>query len=221
MKKIRFFLAIMSLISLVFTSCSTNKAITNRNQIDERLVGVWQGSEKDQQISGMEKKWEVNRKKNGTFSLIFTTIYEGETDKFIEKGKWWVDGNTFFEYHNISGETDTYKFTVLNDEQVKFEMTNTNIDFAELNYSFIDTKISHSNSKKVIRDGLSLETAIKVKSVSEEYAFIRKNCQNCQLLGQSLINHKGKFFDEITVINSDGKEISYYFDINSFFGKMW
>ena len=195
MKKTKSLLVILTMISLVFTSCLTTKTITNGKQIDKRLVGIWQGSEKDQQVLGIEKKWEMNRKKNGTFSLNFTTIQDGETDKFIEKGNWWVEGNTFFEYHKNSGKTDSYKFTILNEEQVKFEMIYTDIDFAESNYSFIDTKIS--NSKKVKRDGLTPETAIKVRSISEEYTYIRENCQNCQLLSQSLIEYKGKHFDKI------------------------
>jgi hypothetical protein len=221
MKKTNLFLVILTLISLVFTSCLTTKTITNGKQIDKRLVGIWQGSEKDQQVLGIEKKWEMNRKKNGTFSIIFTTIQEGKTDKFIEKGNWWVEGNIFFEYHKNSGKKDTYKFTILNEEQVKFEIIYTDFDFAEPNYSFIDTKVSNSNSKKVKRDGLTPETAIKVKSVSEEYEYIRENCQNCQLLSQSLIEYNGKRFDKITLKNSDGKEVSFFFDINSFFGKMW
>ena len=225
--------SILFLTAMVISICSfsqntslkeqamTTKTLTNGKQIDKRLVGIWQGSEKDQQVLGIEKKWEMDRKINGTFSIIFTTIQDGETVKFIEKGNWWVVGNTFFEYHKNSRKTDTYKFTILNEEQVKFEMIYTDFDFAEPNYSFIDTKISNSNSKKVKRDGLTLETAIKVRSVSEEYAYVRENCQNCQMLSQSLVEYNGKYFDEITLKNSDGKEVSYFFDINSFFGKMW
>ena len=67
---------------------------------------------------------------------------------FIEKGNWWVVENTFFEYHKNSGKTDIYKFTILNKEQVKFEMLSTEIDFAEPNYTFIDTKITSSKKKK-------------------------------------------------------------------------
>ena len=220
MKTTKSLLAILT-ISIVFTSCLTTRTLTNEKQIDKRLVGVWQGSEKDQQFLGIEKKWEMDRKKDGTFSLNFTTIKDGETDKFIEHGNWWVEGNTFFEYHENSEKTDTYKFTILNKEQVKFEMISTNIDFVGLNYSFIDTKKSNLNSQKVKRDGLTIQTAIKVRSVMEEYVYIRENCQNCQMLSQSLIKHNGKHFDQITVKTPDGKEVSYFFDISSFFGRMW
>ena len=149
MKKIKSLLVILTMISLVFTSCLATKNLTNGKQIDKQLVGVWQGSEKDQQVLGIEKKWKMNRKKNGTFSLKFTIIQDGETVKFIEKGIWRVEGNTFFEYHKNSGKTDKYKFTILNEEQVKFEMLYTEVDFVGPNYSFINTKKSKkSNSKK-------------------------------------------------------------------------
>jgi hypothetical protein len=148
MKKTKSLLVILTMISLVFTFCLTTKAQTNGKQIDKRLVGIWQGSEKDQQVLGIEKKWKMNRKKNGTFSIIFTTIQYGKTGKLIEKGNWWVEGNTFFEYHKKSRKTNTYKFTILNEKQVKFEMIYTDIDFAEPNYSFIDTKISNSKKTK-------------------------------------------------------------------------
>ena len=147
MKKIKSLLVILTMISLVFTSCLATKTLTNGKQVDKQLVGIWQGSEKDQQVLGMDRKWKMNRKKNGTFSLHFTTIQDGKTNKFIEKGNWWVEGNIFFEFHKNSGQIDIYKFTILNEEQVKFEMIYTDIDFAKPNYSFIDTKIS--NSKKV------------------------------------------------------------------------
>jgi hypothetical protein len=141
MKKTKSLLAILTMISLVFTSCLATKTLTNGKQIDKRLVGIWQGSEKDQQVLGMEKKWEMDKNKDGTFSLNFKAIIDGKTYEVIENGNWWVEGNTFFEYHENSGKTDIYKFTILNKKQIKFEMISTEIDFAELNYSFINTKI--------------------------------------------------------------------------------
>jgi hypothetical protein len=53
--------------------------------------------------------------------------------------------------------------------------------------------------------------------VREEYDYIRKNSPNCKPTGQSLINNNGKPYDVIRVINQEGKEVSYYFDISSFY----
>lgn len=69
------------------------------------------------------------------------------------------------------------------------------------------------------KDGLSLETAIKVKGIDEEYKYVRNNCDNCQMQGQALLQHKGKPYDKLMVKNAKGEVVSYYFDISSFFGK--
>ncbi|WP_298427242.1 hypothetical protein [uncultured Kordia sp.] len=69
------------------------------------------------------------------------------------------------------------------------------------------------------KDGSSVENAIKVKSVPEEYAYVKKACQGCQLLGQALIFEDKKPYDVLKLKKPDGTEVSYYFDISSFYGK--
>ncbi|MCS3532606.1 hypothetical protein [Chryseobacterium sp. JUb7] len=71
------------------------------------------------------------------------------------------------------------------------------------------------------KDGLSFETAIKAKSVEDEYLFIRQNCNDCKVKSQALSENKGKPFDVITVEKSDGTTLKYYFDIKSFYGKFY
>jgi hypothetical protein len=215
------FLVLLSFITITFSSCSTAKLTTlaNGKQIDNRLVGVWKGSETGQQLADVKKEWEMERNSDGTFNLKFKTITEGITDEFEEAGNWWVKGNTFYEYHTDSDNTDTYKYTALNKEQVKFKMLSSEVNFEEGNYTFIDTKVSKEIPKNSKNDGLSFETAIKVKDVKEEYIYVRNNCEKCQMLGQSLLQHEGKAYDRLNLKNANGEEISFYFDISSFFGK--
>lgn len=210
---------IIVLTMITLSSCTSIKNLSNGKQIDNKLVGVWQGSETDKQIKGLKKEWEMTRNDDGTFTLNFKTFYEGETDELIEKGNWWVEGDKFYEYHEDSDKTDTYKYWIINKDQVQFEMLNTEVEFDDTNYTFIDTRVSNSTSKKSIKDGLTIENAIKVRSVVEEYEYVRKNCKDCMLLEQSLIEHKGKHYDELRLKKADGQEISYYFDISSFYGK--
>ena len=212
-------LSFFLILILTLSSCSSIKTLTNGKQIDKKLVGNWEGSENDKQVKGLKKEWLMTRDDDGTFTLNFKTIYDGETDEFIEKGNWWVEGYKFYEYHTDSDKTDSYKYVVLNKDQVKFEMFNTDIDFEDKNYTFIDTRTSNAKSRKSVKDGLSIENAVKVKSIAEEYEFARNKCQGCQLLGQALIEHKGKPYDELKFKKADGQEISYYFDISSFYGK--
>ncbi len=126
---------------IILTSCQTNmKTIVSGKEIDTRLVGVWYGSEKDKQIEGMEKKWEMTRLVDGTFTLNFTFVKNGKSQTSNETGNWWVENGTFMEYHDVSGNTDVYKYKVLNSEQIKFIAKSISLDMASENYEFIDTR---------------------------------------------------------------------------------
>ena len=126
---------------LILTSCSTHlKTIDSGKKIDTRLIGVWYGSEKDKQVDGMEKKWEMTRLVDGTFTLNFTFIENGQSQTSKETGNWWVENGIFMEFHEVSGNTDMYKYKVLNNEQIKFIAKNISVDMASENYEFIDTR---------------------------------------------------------------------------------
>jgi hypothetical protein len=204
---------------LTLSSCGSVKTSAGGKKVDQNLVGIWQGSENDKQTAGMKKEWIMNRSADGTFTLQFKTIYDGSTDEFTEKGRWWTKGNKFYEYHDNSGKTDTYTYLVLNENQVQFEMLDTEVDFENKNYTFIDTRVSEINSDKTTNDGLSFENAIKVNSIAEEYDYVRRNCSKCKFLGQSLVEKKGKPYDVLMLKKENGEEVSYYFDISSFYGK--
>lgn len=77
---------------------------------------------------------------------------------------------------------------------------------------------SQANSSNA-NDGFSFEKAIKVKSVQEEYQYIRENCTKCEFKSQALSQKNDKYYDIITVQKPDGTVVKYYFDINSFFKK--
>lgn len=67
-------------------------------------------------------------------------------------------------------------------------------------------------------DGSSFEKAIVVKSIKEEYAYVKKVCPECRLKKQALRQNNKKYYD-VLYFDKDGTEVIYYFDINSFFGK--
>ena len=68
-------------------------------------------------------------------------------------------------------------------------------------------------------EGSSIEKAIKVISVEEEYLIAKKLCPDCERDTQELIIKDGKYYDRINFIKLSGEKIHYYFDINSFYGK--
>jgi hypothetical protein len=71
------------------------------------------------------------------------------------------------------------------------------------------------------RDGSSIKKAIIVQNVPEEYRWIRQQYPGSTVHGQALIQQKRKYYDMLTVTTSDGRKLQVYFDINSFFGKIW
>jgi hypothetical protein len=69
------------------------------------------------------------------------------------------------------------------------------------------------------RDGLTIDRAVKAKSIDFEYAWVEKRYPGSRVIAQSLLTRKRTPYDKLEVVTSDGKKIELYFDISSFFGK--
>jgi hypothetical protein len=78
---------------------------------------------------------------------------------------------------------------------------------------------SSKNTSDIVRDGSSLEKAIIVRSIAEEYEYVRKVCPDCEVQVQMLIFDKKKPYDVLEVKTSDGETVKYVFDISKFYGK--
>uniref|UniRef100_UPI004049AB43 hypothetical protein n=1 Tax=Flavobacterium sp. TaxID=239 RepID=UPI004049AB43 len=74
-------------------------------------------------------------------------------------------------------------------------------------------------SNESANDGSSIEKAIKVGSVSEEYTIVKKKCPKCKFVSQGLTSQGSKYYDHLIFTDGNGENVHYYFDINSFFGK--
>lgn len=208
MKIKNYLFVLIAALSLI--SCSSQlTTLSSGQKIDKRLVGTWEGAEKDQQIEGLSKSWVMQRNADGTFELDFKFTQDGHTQNNIETGNWWIQDGLFHEKHNESGNTDVYSYTVLNQDQIKFVSKSISMDMNTDAYEFIDRRVKTSTSSN----------AIKVKSVAEEYEYIRKNCPGCKVESQSLIEKNSKPYDLIRVTKPDGTSAEFLFDIGSFFGK--
>ena len=131
-------------ILLVSDSCKSKNYFVNASNgktIDSRLVGVWEGSEEDNQIKGVTKEWKMTRTKDGKFVLDFKATVFGEIQQIIEEGQWWIEDEIFYEFHNVSGKTDTYNYTVLNKDQIKFKAISLGVQHDNQEYEFIDTRV--------------------------------------------------------------------------------
>ncbi|MBK7637548.1 MAG: hypothetical protein IPJ13_27090 [Saprospiraceae bacterium] len=82
----------------------------------------------------------MQRNPDGTFKLLFKTIENERIKEFTEIGTWWVQNGVFYEFHEVSNLTDTYKYKVLNNDLVKFEIIHSELDFNKQEYSFVDKR---------------------------------------------------------------------------------
>ena len=132
-------------ISLILISCGTKRHFVkteNGKTIDKRLVGVWKGNESGNIVKGMTSEWEMTRNLDGTFSLAYKAVLNGEIMEGTENGNWWIENGLFHEYHDVSGGTDIYNYEILSQKQIKFKAEKMSIEVVNENYEFIDTKTS-------------------------------------------------------------------------------
>ncbi len=139
MKKI-FLFGIFTILATLSSCTSYLKKLDDGNEIDTRLVGVWYGSEKDKQIEGVEKKWEMKRNNDGTFELFFSFTQNGETFHQKETGNWWIKDGKFFEAHEESGMTDVYTYKILNEDQIQFKSKSISTEMNTDSYEFVDNR---------------------------------------------------------------------------------
>ncbi len=76
-----------------------------------------------------------------------------------------------------------------------------------------DTTQAQLDSSQKRIEPLSFETAHSVKSVDEEYKYIRQNYHGARISGQALMTHNGKHYDMIKIVYK-GKTISLYFKLD-------
>jgi len=69
------------------------------------------------------------------------------------------------------------------------------------------------------KDGGSIECAVPVGSVLEEYNYVRAVCPTCVFLSHRIVKNGKKLYDLLTYYKDDKTQQSWYFDINSFFWK--
>ena len=133
----------LKLIMLLFLSvCLFSNLSANKKSVDNRLVGSWWGSEKDEQVKGVLIKWIQHRYSDGTFVTCFTNVYEdGTEDSSIEKGKWWVEKDMLFEQSKKSKKPDIYSFEVVDKDHIIFSAKKLTVKFENKNYKFVDTRV--------------------------------------------------------------------------------
>jgi len=157
MNLVKFFL--FCLISIVlFSACGSKQLMkesssTKSNvstakkverQFDKNLVGSFTGKEDGNQIEGMQKSWTMDRTEDGKFSIVFVINTFGIQQSFYEEGSWYTNDGVYYEYHDVSGLTDIYYYTVLSDKQNKYTAKSLSIDFENEAYTYIETRVEET-----------------------------------------------------------------------------
>lgn len=141
------FLTFIITVFLLNSCTSPFNTLANNKKIDARLVGTWVGEEEDKQFKGSIKQWEMLRDDSGNFKLLFKVIKNGKVKESVEVGKWWVEKDVFYEYHENSKLIDTYKYKVINKNLIKFEMLKSGVNFNSDQYIFYDARKGTENLK--------------------------------------------------------------------------
>jgi hypothetical protein len=68
------------------------------------------------------------------------------------------------------------------------------------------------------RNGTSRETAVVVRSIAQEYAWLRNHHPGFQMEMQSLSVVDGRAYDVLRCRNDRGQVQTFYFDVSQFFG---
>jgi len=83
-----------------------------------------------------------------------------------------------------------------------------------------------NNAEVFFKEGTSFDNPVVIKEESEstgvsaEYAWLRQRYPGYRIVNQTLTFQNKKPYDIIKIIIKEGKEVSVYFDISNFYGKL-
>jgi hypothetical protein len=129
---------------MLLSSCSFDFLDSNK-KLDARLVGVWYGSETGHEIKGVEKKWEMTRLDDGSYTIQFEFYQFGKLRKSEESGIWWTENGKYYENHDASSQTDIYKYEVMDTVHIRFVAEKMSSSMYTGTYEFIDIKKTKSD----------------------------------------------------------------------------
>jgi len=137
---------IVLIVFLIFSFSYFGKVYSKNPQIDTCLVGTWSGSEKDDQIKGVQMNWIQYRYPDGKLVTNFTANYLGEQTVWVETGKWWIENGKFYEKSDDSKKPDIYSYEVVDKNHIIFRAIKLSPEFENKNYQFVDTRVENDKT---------------------------------------------------------------------------
>lgn len=100
------------------------------------FVGTWEGEHVDHE-GNLLRTWIQRRSEDGTYAITFVHYTEKGMRRSGQTGKWWIDGDRFFEIApSVMEEPDVYQFEIVNENQIRFKSI-------VRDYEFVDRKIQN------------------------------------------------------------------------------
>ena len=133
MKGLKIALALILMIILQ-AGCGT-VTNTSRSNVpgDMRriFVGAWEGEYADHE-GKLVRTWIQNRFEDGTYKILFIHHSEKGVYKSTQQGKWWIDGDRFFEIApDVMKEPDVYTFEMLSNDEIHFKRIGRDYEFTD------------------------------------------------------------------------------------------
>jgi len=132
---------VVLIVFLIISFSYFGKVYSKNLQIDTCLVGTWSGSEKDEQVKGVQVNWIQYRYPNGKLVTKFTTTYLGEQSVSTETGKWWTENGKFYEKSVDAKKPDIYSYEVVDKDHIIFRAIKLAAEVENKNYQFVDTRV--------------------------------------------------------------------------------
>jgi hypothetical protein len=133
MKRFKIVVA-MILMIIPLVRCATLHHTSDRNvpaNIRRILVGTWEGKHLDHE-GKLLRTWIQNRSEDGSYTIDFFHHTEKGVFHSTQEGKWWIDGNRFYEIApNAMEKPDVYQFKILDEDDIHFRSMKDDYEFTD------------------------------------------------------------------------------------------
>ena len=142
MKRLK--IAPLFLMIVLQAGCGTMNNASQRKapeNIRDMFIGTWEGEHMDRGGT-LLRTWIQNRSEDGTYAIIFFHHTEKGIHKSTQEGKWWVEGQRFYEIApDLMEEPDVYQFEILSENEIRFRSV-------VKDYEFIDKRTESCLNRK-------------------------------------------------------------------------